>query len=170
MNDIITILFTIIVGFISAILFRFMSLGFSFKQAIKRTILFPIESTYIHYKIYSVIKKDNKSLAFKLLLLPITDMPGVMVSIAEMHLNAKAKIEAIKELLNETQGEERRKLINHLKKEGIIVKKKVRIKSESEEKILTNQRIHYISVLIKNFEKYKNNFNSNFRDPFIKRA
>ncbi|WP_394542155.1 hypothetical protein [Priestia aryabhattai] len=114
------VLLTVPIG----IFLRFLDLGFKMKNAFYRTLVFPIEVSRIHFNLYKSVRVKHKKIALHLLFAPILNLPHVIISVAEMHLDTQAKFLAITELLQELGERDRNKLIKELKKQGILVKRK----------------------------------------------
>lgn len=106
-----------------AIFLRFLDLGLNMKSSIQTTFIFPFRVSYIHFGIFKKLYYDKKiKAAFKFLIMPITDLPQVIISIAEMEIEKQAKLMAVQELLSELSDKDIKKLIVELrKKHGITV-------------------------------------------------
>ncbi|WP_416825505.1 hypothetical protein [Ectobacillus polymachus] len=111
------------------IFLRFLDLGVEKKNAVHLTLVFPFDIFRIHLSIYNHLKDKDKKAALKALVLPIIDLPQVIISYAEMHINMQAKILAIKELMIELNDKEIRKMVLQLREKGFIIKiKKKKVK------------------------------------------
>ncbi|MCH4825548.1 hypothetical protein [Planococcus halocryophilus] len=94
------------------IFLRFIDLGLPIFLAFKLTLIFPYKVTHVHYEIYKELKKEDRAKAIQILFTPITDLPKVIISIAEMYMDYHAKLAVIKELLNES---DEKNINNHSK-------------------------------------------------------
>ncbi|MEI4770993.1 hypothetical protein WAX74_15325 [Psychrobacillus sp. FJAT-51614] len=106
------------------IFLRMLDLGLKVRKAIILTIIFPFDITRLHVHLFNSMKNEDKKRAIKVLIAPITDLPEVIISYTEMHISMEAKLLAIKELLNELEEKDIRKLAKQLKKQGFIIKRK----------------------------------------------
>lgn len=117
------IIFILFIGPIGIFL-RFLDLGLNARVAVHITFAFPFEIFRIHTSIYNHLKNDDKKKALRILFAPLTDLPDVITSYAEMHMNFYARMLAIEELLHELEDKDIRKLTKQLRKQGIIIKRK----------------------------------------------
>lgn len=159
------IILIVIVSLFLAIFLRFISLGMKFVDAVSSMVRFPIEIWYIHYRLFQKTKEENKKEAIQLFLLPVTDLPQVIISYAEMRIDIRVKVEAIIELLTEAGNkEERRKLLKALEQNGIlIVKKEAReIKDKKNDNNLNSTLFHRMSNSLRMVE-YENALQHRFQ-------
>lgn len=97
-------------------------LGLSKNRTIFIMLSFPIIVPKVHFKIFKEMKHKNLKFAFKILVKPIIDLPGVITMYSKSIILADAKYKAIEELIFELNPEELNKFEVILKKENIKIK------------------------------------------------
>lgn len=125
------VIIVLLLSLIVAIIIRFISLGMNWLDAIRSTLTFPLEISYVHYALYKRLKAEGNKDAHKVLFLPVTNLPRTIISYADMKLDMKAKFEVVKELLSETKESDRERLIEVLGRHGIKVEK---VECENQDK------------------------------------
>ena len=120
MNNIIFIVMLFAIVLPVSIMIKFIDLGMPIDKSIFLIYAFPKIVIKTHFKLYKKISKDNRKLALRVLIFPITDLPIVIATYAKSAIIAEAKLEAITEMAPTLSKYELNKFKKVLKKEECI--------------------------------------------------